>query len=72
MVGRRKKWTGYEARAVVPISPGTHTLEVNLRDPEREIEAASSIRSRYTNGRKRTLRVVAEPKQNALLLRWKE
>jgi hypothetical protein len=72
VAGRRQKWTGYEARAVIPISPGTHTLEVSLRDPDRGIQAASSIRSRYTNGTRRTLRVVAEPKENALQLRWKE
>ena len=73
VAGRRQKWTGgYESRAVVPVSPGTHTLEISLRDPDRGIEAATSIRSRYTNGRKRTLRVTAEPKANALQLRWKE
>jgi hypothetical protein len=72
VTGRRQKWTGYESRAVVPVSPGTHTLEVSLHDPDRGIEAASSIRSRYTNGRKRSLRVMANPKENALQLRWKE
>ncbi len=72
VAGRRQRWSGYETQAVVPVAPGTHTLEISLRDPDRGLEAVSSIRSRYTNGKKRTLRVIAEPKENRLRLRWKE
>ncbi len=69
---RIQKLTGYENRAVIPVPPGTHTLQVKLTDPDRSVEATQAIRSRYTNGRKRTLRVSVSPKDNSLLLRWKE
>ena len=70
--GRLQKLTGYGNRAVIPVPPGTHTLHVNLKDPDRGVDTSQAIRSRYTNGRKRTLRVSVDPKDNALLLRWKE
>jgi serine/threonine protein kinase len=70
--GRMQKWTGYGNRAVIAVPPGTHTLQVNLSDPERDIDATNAIRSRYTNGKKRTLRVSLSPKENTLQLRWKE
>jgi len=70
--GRLQKLTGYGNRAVIPVPPGSHTLQVNLTDPERGVEATHAIRSRYTNGKKRTLRVSVDPKENALRLRWKE
>ena len=70
--GRLQKLTGYGNRAVIPVPPGTHTLEVNLSDPDRGIDATRAIRSRYTNGKKRTLRVSVDPKANTLQLRWKE
>jgi hypothetical protein len=70
--GRIQKLTGYGTRAVIAVPPGTHTLEVNLRDPERGVDAIQAIRSRYTNGKRRTLRVSVDPKDNLLQLRWKE
>ena len=70
--GRIQKLTGYGNRAVIAVPPGTHTLEINLRDPERGVDAIQAIRSRYTNGRRRTLRVSVDPKDNVLQLRWKE
>lgn len=70
--GRMQKLTGYGSRAVIAVPPGTHTLQVNLSDPERNVDATNAIRSRYTNGKKRTLRVSASPKDNTLQLRWKE
>ena len=70
--GRVQKLTGYGNRAVVPVPPGTHTLQVTLSDPERGVEATNAIRSRYTNGKKRTLRVSVSPKENSLQLRWTE
>ncbi len=70
--GRLQKLTGYGSRAVVAVPPGTHTLEVTLNDPDRGVEASNAIRSRYTNGKKRTLRVQVDPRENSLQLRWKE
>lgn len=70
--GRLQKLTGYDARAVVPVPSGTHTLQVNLNDPDRGVQASNSIRSRYTNGKKRKLRVSVDRKDNTLQLRWKE
>ena len=70
--GRLQKLTGYGNRAVIPVPPGTHTLQVNLSDPDRRVDATRAIRSRYTNGKKRTLRVSVDPKANILQLRWKE
>ena len=70
--GRMQKLTGYGNRAVIPVPNGTHTLQVNLSDPDRRVEASKAIRSRYTNGKRRTLRVSVSPKENTLQLRWKE
>ncbi len=70
--GRLQKLTGYGNRAVIPVPPGTHTLQVNLSDPDRRVDAMRAIRSRYTNGKKRTLRVSVDPRANTLQLRWKE
>lgn len=69
---RLQKLTGYTARAVVSVPPGVHTLEVRLSDPDRSVRAVKSIRSRYTNGVKRTLRVSLDPDDNQMQLRWKE
>jgi hypothetical protein len=70
--GRLQKLTGYGNRAVIPVPPGTHTLQVNLSDPDRRVDATQAIRSRYTNGKRRTLRVSVETRANTLQLRWKE
>ncbi len=70
--GRKQKLLGYESRAVVSVPSGEHSLQVRLTDPDRGINAADTIRSRYTNGRKRSLRINLDPNDNVIQLRWKE
>jgi len=70
--GRLQKLSGYDSRAIVPVPSGVHTLKVQLSDPDREVRTSKSIRSRYTNGKKRTLRVYIDSDDNEMQLRWKE
>ena len=70
--GRKQKLLGYDSRAIVTIPSGEHALEVRLTDPERAIDASDTILSRYTNGRKRSLRINLDPNDNVIQLRWKE
>jgi hypothetical protein len=70
--GRKQKLLGYDSRAVVSIPSGEHALEVRLTDPDRAIDASDTVLSRYTNGRKRSLRINLDPNDNVIQLRWKE
>ncbi len=70
--GRKQKLLGYDSRAIVSIPSGEHALEVRLIDPDRAIDASDTVVSRYTNGRKRSLRVNLDPNDNVIQLRWKE
>ena len=70
--GRKQKLLGYDSKAVVSVPSGEHALEVRLVDPDRAIDATDTVVSRYTNGRKRSLRINLDPNDNVIQLRWKE
>ena len=70
--GRKQRLLGYDSKAVVSIPSGEHALQVRLIDPERNIDASDTVVSRYTNGRKRSLRINLDPNDNVIQLRWKE
>jgi len=70
--GRKQKLFGYDSKAIVSIPSGEHALTLRLTDPARSIDASDTVVSRYTNGRKRSLRINLDSSDNEIRLRWKE
>ena len=63
---------GKDVMAIIPVPEGQHSLEVRVSVPAQEIETARSIRSHFTAGAQRVLKVTLNRKTSDLRLRWKE
>jgi hypothetical protein len=63
---------GKDVMAIIPVPQGQHSLEVRVSVPSLELETSRSIRSHFTAGAQRVLKVTLNRKSSDLRLRWKE
>ncbi len=63
---------GKDVMAIIPVPEGQHSLEVRVSVPSLELETSRSIRSHFTAGAQRVLKVTLNRKSSDLRLRWKE
>ncbi len=63
---------GKDVMAIIPVPEGQHSLEVRVSVPAQALETSRSIRSHFTSGAQRVLKVTLNRKSGDLRLRWKE
>ena len=63
---------GKDVMAIIPVPEGQHSLEVRVSVPSLDLETSRSIRSHFTAGAQRVLKVTLNRKSSDLRLRWKE
>jgi hypothetical protein len=63
---------GKDVMAIIPVPEGQHSLEVRVSVPAQALETSRSIRSHFTAGAQRVLKVTLNRKSADLRLRWKE
>jgi serine/threonine protein kinase len=63
---------GKDVMAIIPVPEGQHSLEVRVSVPAQALETSRSIRSHFTSGSQRVLKVTLNRKSGDLRMRWKE